>query len=1082
MDRRAQIEAAIEAQEKLRGSVDDAVIETAIDALRATLETGSSAKPRRKLVTVLFADLAGFTSWSEGADAEDVGSLMQYVWDRLDRIVLEHNGRIDKHIGDSLMAIWGAETAREDDPENAIRAGLEIRDSFGEIAESGALAGSGLALRVGINTGNVILREVGTTGELTALGDAVNIAARLESAAPTGLILVGHDTYRHVRGVFDVTEQSPIQVKGKREPLRTYVVNGVRPRAFRLEIRGVEGVEARMVGRGEELAELSRMVEDSAAKAEGRRVTVIGEAGLGKSRLMYELIDWLQLRPDDMYLLQARADTQQTLTAFALVRDLLFFRFEIGHDEPSDIAAAKFIDGFKRYGDIRADQALYAALVVGLDVHPGDGAAAGSDDPELLRDRGSRAIVELLLNMTRHFPVVVLVEDLHWADQASVDMLESLARASTSTALSMIATARPMVWDAYPGWMNRSKTLELPPLSPEATRELVGDLLRNIGYLPEGLVDSIVRAAEGNPFYVEEYVRSMIDAGMIEIIEAGWEVDSTSSLVAKTPPTLTALLQARLDSLTPSERAVLQRASVVGRVFWSTAIAFDEPPRGDGGNRGVDSDLELLTRREMIVHHFSSAFRDADEFSFSHNLIRDVTYEGVLKEDRRLYHEAVARWLIDNAEQGGWEAVIADHLDKAGSDEAAGWHLRAARGARTRYANDEAVIAYQRALSTGVLDQSDLFEAYDALGDLLVLLARYQEALEIHSKMLLLAREVGNTAAEARALTGLLFAQLRIGSTEELTKSAEDALAAVEKMTAPDDRLRSVALRGAGFAALRAGDMKKARKRAEMAVTAADSAGDMRGLGLSLNLLSQALAIAGDYRAADDALERALEIDRHRGDTRNEGASLINLGENARRRGDYQLAADRYLQALEIHRMNGDVDNEALALNNLGGACVGLGGFEDALDPLRHAISAFEATNRTEFLSEAKRFMAQAQLGLGEVATAADYANGALADALATGFTEHLALAWRVLGLVGQKLGGDIRVDSLGGERVAFEEAFARSVEASADDPVERAITMATWARSIRERDELKARRLWEDALEILSPLGLGHLAGRLES
>ncbi len=1077
MDRRSQIEAAIEAQERLRGTVGDAVVDIAIETLRAALRSGSPPKPERKLVTVLFADLAGFTSWSEGSDAEDVGASLQSVWDHLDRIVIEHNGRIDKHIGDSLMAIWGAETAQENDPENAIRAALEIRQSFREIADAGVLAGSGLELRIGINTGHVILREVGTTGELTALGDAVNIASRLESAAPTGLILVSHDTYRHVRGVFDVTEQPPMHVKGKKERLRTYVVDGIRPRAFRLEVRGVEGVESRMVGRDAELMELKRLVEESAASTEGRQVTVIGEAGLGKSRLIYEFIEWLQLRPEDMYLLQARADTQQSLTPFAMVRDLLFFRFEIGQDEASDVAVTTLIDGFEEYGGIGAEEALWAAHVVGLDLQSHPSVMALVDDPELLRERGSRAIVQLLLNMASRFPVVVLVEDIHWADQASVQMLEAVVRAATATSLSIVATARPTLWDVHPGWRRISPKVELAPLPSDATRELVGDLLRNVSYLPEALLDWVVTAAEGNPFYVEEYVRSMIEAGVIEITEGGWEVDVTNQLILGTPPTLTALLQARLDSLTAAERGVLQRASVVGRVFWDKAVSSDLPP----GLVDVDVLLENLTGRELVMRHFGSAFREAREFSFTHNLLRDVTYESVLKQDRPLHHSAVARWLILHAEQGGLDAVIADHFEKAGSSEAARWHLRAARAARLRYANDEAAVAFERALSAGDLAQDELFEAYDGLGDLLVLLARYEEALAVHSKMLQLAADVGDTAAEARALTGLVFARLRIGSTRELSDTAEDALAAVENMAFDDGKLRSEALRGAGFASLRAGDVQVARERAEMAVAAAETSEDLRGVGLSLNILSQVLAVSGEYRAADEALERALVIDRDRGDTRNEGVTLINLGENARRRGDYELAAARYLEALEIHRANGDVDNEALALNNLGGAYVGLERHQEAATPLRAAMSAFEAANRTEFLSEAKRFMAQAELGLGDITAAVHHANGALADALSTGFAEHIALAWRVLGLVAQRLGGLIRVNALEDEEISAEGAFSRSVEASADDPVERAITLAAWARNIRELDESKARQLWDQALGILDPIGLASLAGRFE-
>ncbi len=396
---RSQIEAAIAAQEQLRATVGDAIVDSTIAALRSTLGELETVEPQRKLVTVLFADVVGFTRWSETADAEDVGASMSAVWSRLDQVIADHNGRVDKHVGDSVMAMWGARVAREDDAENAIRAALAIRGEFLAMTADGALAGSGLSLRIGVNTGPVILREVGLTGEYTALGDPVNVAARLEAAAPVGEILIGHDTYRHVRGVFTVAEQPPLQVKGKQASLRTYLVRGTRPRAFRLETRGVEGLETRMVGRDAEFTRLCGLVGEAVESGSIRSATVVGEAGLGKSRLLYEFLDWVQLQPVELFLLMGRSDAQHESTPYALLKDVLFLRFEINEDDAAEVAVEKLVAGFGSIAGLGQEAAHLAAHLIGLDVQSSPFIASMIDDPQQLRDRGEQAIVDLVLAM-----------------------------------------------------------------------------------------------------------------------------------------------------------------------------------------------------------------------------------------------------------------------------------------------------------------------------------------------------------------------------------------------------------------------------------------------------------------------------------------------------------------------------------------------------------------------------------------------------------------------------------------------------------------------------------------------------------
>jgi class 3 adenylate cyclase len=287
---RAQLELAIAAQEGLRGVVPDEIVDAAIAALRVRLVASRSVGERRRQVTVLFADVSGFTSMSSRLDAELVAARMNELWARLDAVITDHGGRVDKHIGDAVMAVWGVASTSEDDPERAVRAGLALQAELHRWSSPDELA-----LRVGINTGPAHLGAVGVSGEFTAMGDTVNVASRVEHLAAPGGVVVTHDTYRHIRGVFDVDALEPAFVKGKEEAISAYVVRAAKARAFHMPTRGVEGVETRMIGRAAELNVLRSEFERVVGEPVTRHVTVIGEAGIGKSRLLYEFENWIEL-------------------------------------------------------------------------------------------------------------------------------------------------------------------------------------------------------------------------------------------------------------------------------------------------------------------------------------------------------------------------------------------------------------------------------------------------------------------------------------------------------------------------------------------------------------------------------------------------------------------------------------------------------------------------------------------------------------------------------------------------------------------------------------------------------------------
>ncbi|MEZ4517462.1 MAG: adenylate/guanylate cyclase domain-containing protein [Chloroflexota bacterium] len=294
-----QLRTAITAQESLRGTIPDEVIEATVAALQVRLSEllEQAAEPKRKQVTVLFADVVGFTAMSESMDAEVVARTVNELWMLVDDVITTHGGRIDKHIGDAVMALWGTGIAQEDDVEQAVRAALELRRAVAAFCRTHSLP---LAMRVGLNTGPVLLGTIGTAGEFSAMGDTVNLASRLEAAAPIDRVLISHDTYRHIRGIFDVEAQPDLRVKGKAEPIRTYILVQPKPRAFRLFTRGIEGIETRMVGRDNELRQLQTAYLEMLITAQTHVVTILGEAGVGKSRLLEEFEDWLELRPEEI--------------------------------------------------------------------------------------------------------------------------------------------------------------------------------------------------------------------------------------------------------------------------------------------------------------------------------------------------------------------------------------------------------------------------------------------------------------------------------------------------------------------------------------------------------------------------------------------------------------------------------------------------------------------------------------------------------------------------------------------------------------------------------------------------------------
>ena len=419
---RLLLERAMAALEGNRSLLGDQVVDVAQASMREKLAGGQAVRipQQRKLVTILFADMSGFTAMSETMDHEIVNDVINSLWSRVDKAIHDHSGRIDKHIGDAIMALYGTPTAHEDDPERAIRSALQIQSEIlewkRELSEQLSNYRSqiqNIQLRIGINTGPALLGTVGTVGEYTAIGDTVNLAQRLEAAAPKGGILISHETHQLVRGIFEVTALEPITVKGKSEPIHVYTVNGLKPRSFRDTTRGLEGVETRTIGREEEFERMKDAFEKAAEQRTTYLISLVAEAGIGKSRLLFEFGKWLDSQGRPMQIFKGRAAQEISQIPYSLLRGILASAFEIQENDRVAVARQKLEQGIRKYTGIPDVATLYAHFIghlIGLDYSNSKHLKGILNDARQVRDLAFHYGAEFIADIAHDQTVVIFLE------------------------------------------------------------------------------------------------------------------------------------------------------------------------------------------------------------------------------------------------------------------------------------------------------------------------------------------------------------------------------------------------------------------------------------------------------------------------------------------------------------------------------------------------------------------------------------------------------------------------------------------------------------------------------------------------
>jgi class 3 adenylate cyclase/tetratricopeptide (TPR) repeat protein len=848
-----------------------------------------AAGEERKVVSVLFVDLVGFTGRSDRADPEDVRALLRPYHERVKADIERFGGTVEKFIGDAVMAVFGAPVAHEDDAERALRAALRILETIEE------LRGEGLdvAVRAAVTTGEAVvaLGARPERGEGIVTGDVVNTAARLQAASPVGGILVDESTMHSAERAIAFEPQAPVDAKGKAEPVSVWRATHARARVGEPEA----AARTPLVGREHERALLFDIFLRAERESSVQLLTVVGEPGIGKSRLVTELRTLLDDRPEIVTWRHGRClPYGEGITFWALAEIVKAEAGILESDDPQE-AKTKLEETLASLVDDKAERAWFSTLLAPLAGAAGEGTAVS-------REEAFTAWRRFLEALAARRPCVLVVEDLHWADDALLEFLEHLLDWSMPVPLLLLATARPELFERQPSWgggKRNATTISLAPLSNEESARLLQLLLERT-LLPAETQAVLLERAGGNPLYAEQFARMLSERADIEDVTV--------------PETVQALVAARLDTLRPELKGLLQDAAVVGRVFWSGAVAaLGTRARGD-----VRRDLNELVRREFVRPIRVSSLEGEDEFSFWHALVRDVAYQQIPRSPRADKHVAAATWIAETAGErlADQAEILVHHYEQALELSRAAGQKRAEleaalggflllAGERSAQLDAERAESYlRRALTLAGDDERVRARVLAELAPVLVWRGAIREGIDAYEYAIPVLRvEEPRTAAVAiRFLAQALWAR---GQVEEARALGEDGISLLEGDPGPE--LVSLYGSAANRAALE-GRSDEAVALAEQGLALADELGVQDVVHL-FQARASVLQYAGDPRAIDDSL-RAREVALRVGLGRGTAIAIANHADALFHFESASSARASWDEAIEFSRARGLTEPE----------------------------------------------------------------------------------------------------------------------------------------------------------------------------
>jgi adenylate cyclase len=848
----------------------------------APASTGAAASRSeegdRRLVTVLFADLAGFTALSESLDPEEVRALQSDLFRDLSAAVERYDGFVEKFVGDAVMAVFGAPRAHEDDPERALHSALLMHSRVAILSERWApRVGRPLALHIGVNTGPVVAGTIAAAsgGAYAVTGDTVNTAARLQSAAAGGETLVSPSTRELAKHAFRLTPAGDIAMKGKSQPLPAFRLTGAR--AIRRSGRGLEalGLSASMVGRTAELGQMVAMF-DEALHGHARVVSVTGEAGVGKSRLLEE---WLAALEADGRLasVSVRRAVCSSLGEQPYAVFAAFFReaYGVAPEDSLEVARQKLASGLAALGGEGEEAATIASLLgYVLGVETAD--RFRHVEPEQLKRQIFLAMRRLIERRLQQGPLVLTVENLQWADAASVELLQSMLDRLVDQPLILVVTARP-------GSETRTlattravhTTLRLTPLSPvESEALLAASLGESTAGMPPRLRQLVLDRAGGQPLYLEEILRSLIAAGILIRGETGWAC-TPGAAAAEVPPTIHGLLLARVDRLPEATRHALQEAAVLGPVFDVGLLR-----EVTGLPAALEPALTELRDGDFLEYTAGPAAADGENaprdrrYRFTNALLQEVAYQSLLLRRRTELHARAGRALEEMVAGRSTRLedveALARHWGLGGDrPRAARYLVTAGDWARGLYANEDAIQHYERALATLAQCEApggEVSTVRERLGDILPPLGRRAEAAAHYEAVLAAAGIAGDRPSQARLERKLATLSWEAG---DRAAAAARLRAGLELMAGHHDHIEWAHLcHEMGRQAFRSGDNETAVAWAERALAEAErlsaepagAAEVASAVAQAYNTLGVALARMGRVQRAVAHIERSVAV------------------------------------------------------------------------------------------------------------------------------------------------------------------------------------------------------------------------------
>jgi predicted ATPase/class 3 adenylate cyclase len=901
------------------------------DLLERMRRAGLEAAGQRRNVTVLFADLSGYTALSANVDSEDLYEFVQQYIRLLSNNVYKYEGFVDKFTGDGIMALFGAPISHENNAERAVRAALDMQNDLTQLNQDlKKRLGTDIQARIGLHSGSVIVGGIGSNMLMnyTAIGDTVNLARRIEEAAPSGAILISEAVYRQVRMFFDCQQISVLNPKGIAHPVVAYRVVDFKARPA--SPRGIEGLHAPMIGRDQELWALKDTVAKLIETRQGQFTLITGEAGLGKSRLIAELKASLDLSA--VRVLEGQSLAYRRTISYWIIREILYSYLGL---HPSTTSVSQLSERLGRYvyqlmGDMSGDVLPYLENLLSLPFSDLLTAERIKHlDARQLRQQTFLAVRDLLLLEAYKRPLVILMDDLHWADEASLDLLHFLLESVPQSPIFIVAISRGIlqgqlenaaVWGEK-NLGDRFQHIPLQSLSLDQSDRLLQMLLL-IPELPAQFHQQVLQRAAGIPFYLEEILRMMIDNHILLSENGQWRVHPEADFVSLgVPETLQELIMARFDRLTNTQRRVLQVAAVIGKDFSLPVL------------HGVMQSLEVqalrltvdsLVEREFILPQSGNL---DTEYTFRHVLMSDVIYSTILKKERRQLHGQVGEMLETLYSERIEDQVelLANHYRWSSRlDKALQYLVLAGKKAMRNYSNEQARLHYETALE--VLPQVDHLpydelQVYMGLGDVLAFIGEYPEARQKYQKSLraIGTQESSQYAEECSSLYRKIARTYeRSGDYEQALAHLHQAIGCLEISPLTHSEEQAEIWHDIGWIHFRRGNFVEAEQYLGRALELVESTNAYGVIASIHNRLAGIAMNQGDWDRAVRYLQKSISIRGTIGDLVGLASSTNNLGYLEIEMGEFDSALENLTRNYDLVKRLGQVEGIAIALSNLG--------------------------------------------------------------------------------------------------------------------------------------------------------------------